>query len=160
MKFEHRVEIDAPQTTVRDFLDDVPRSARCLPGLEEIHQTGEDTYDGRVAVRLGPMGFHIGGTARLERDTDKWKLIGEGRDRRVGAGVVASVEARLNDLPSSRTEVLISADVQFSGRLGELGQPLIKRKADSMVKEFAGNLQKAIASEGRPPPPLREGGES
>lgn len=146
MKFEHRVEIAAPQTTVRGFLDDIPRAARCVPGLEEIHQTEDGTYDGRVRVKLGPVGFHLSGKARVDRDSDRWKVIGEGRDRRVGAGVVAHLEASLKDLPSSGTEVRILADVQFSGRLAELGQPLIKRKADAMVKEFAANLQKALSA--------------
>ena len=148
MKFEHRVEIAAPQSTVREFLDDVPRSARCLPGLEEIQAAGDGWYDGRVALKLGPMGFHIAGKARLEHDSERWTLKGEGRDRRVGAGVIATVEAHLNDLSSAGTEVLISADVQFSGRLAELGQPLIKRKADAMVKEYAANLQKALIDRG------------
>jgi carbon monoxide dehydrogenase subunit G len=146
MKFEHRVEISAPQGKVRGFLDDVPRSARCLPGLEEITQAEDGSYDGRIGIKLGPLGFHIAGKAWLERDSEMWKLTGEGRDRRVGAGVVAKIEARLNDLPPASTEVLISADVQFSGRLAELGQPLIKRKADAMVKEFATNLQREIAN--------------
>ena len=34
-----------------------------------------------------------------------------------------------------------TADLQFSGRLGELGQPLIRRKADAMLEEFTENLQ-------------------
>ena len=42
------------------------------------------------------------------------------------------------------------ADVQFSGRLAELGQPLIKKKADAFVAEFTQNLQKAIAKEETP----------
>ncbi len=146
MKFEHRVQIAAPQATVRAFLDDIPRAARCVPGLEEIEQAEDGSYDGRVVVKLGPLGFRIGGKATVEHDSDRWKVKGEGRDRRVGAGVVANLEAELNDLPSSGTEVVILADVQFSGRLAELGQPLIKRKADAMVKEFAANLQKALSS--------------
>ena len=34
---------------------------------------------------------------------------------------------------------------QFSGRLSELGQPLIRRKADAMLQDFAKNLQGALA---------------
>jgi len=45
------------------------------------------------------------------------------------------------------TEVSVTADVQFSGALAGLGQPLIKKKADAMVHEFAENLRKAIGAE-------------
>jgi len=151
VKFEHRVEIAAPQATVRAFLDDVPRSARCLPGLEELQPLEDGWYEGRVGMKLGPVGFHFTGKARLERASERWQLHGEGRDRRVGAGVVARIEASLDDLPAAQaaslpgTSVQISADMQFSGRLAELGQPLIKRKADALVKEFALNLQRALA---------------
>ncbi|HEY7294648.1 MAG TPA: SRPBCC domain-containing protein [Dehalococcoidia bacterium] len=152
MKFEHRVEIPAPRQTVRAFLDDVPRSARCLPGLEELQPLEDGWYEGRVGMKVGPVGFHFTGKARLERESAHWRLNGEGRDRRVGAGVVAHVEASLSDLPaaaangSAGTAVLIAAEMQFSGRLAELGQPLIKRKADSLVKEFAQNLQQALTA--------------
>lgn len=151
MRFEHRVEIPAPQAEVRAFLDDVPRSARCLPGLEELQPLADGWYEGRVGMKLGPVGFHFSGRARLERESERWRLAGEGRDRRVGAGVVAHVEASLSDLPAdgsglAGTAVLIAAELQFSGRLAELGQPLIKRKADALVKEFAGNLQRALTA--------------
>lgn len=96
MKFAHRVEISAPPEVVRAFLDDVPRSARCLPGLEELTPLDGDWFEGRVAMRLGPLGFHLSGKARLDRAGERWKLTGEGRDRRAGAGVVASVEAYLD----------------------------------------------------------------
>ena len=127
MRFEHRVEIPAPQTEVRAFLDDVPRSARCLPGLEELQPLADGWYEGRVGMKLGPVGFHFSGRARLERESERWRLHGEGRDRRVGAGVVAHVEASLSDLAAGTaggavgTAVLIAAEMQFSGRLAELG---------------------------------------
>lgn len=150
MKFEHRVEIPAPQAEVRAFLDDVPRSARCLPGMEELQPLEDGWYEGRVGMKVGPVGFHFSGRARLERESERWRLAGEGRDRRVGAGVVAHVEASLSDLPAdganaaAGTAMLIAAEMQFSGRLAELGQPLIKRKADALVREFAVNVQRAL----------------
>jgi hypothetical protein len=146
MKFEHTVLVAAPRQKVREFLDDFEQAAKCVPGLEEVHEVGPDLYEGRVRLRVGPLGFSIAGRARLERgaETEGWKLQGEGRDRRIGAGVIANVEANLKELGPSSTEVLMQADMQFSGRLAELGQPLIKRKSDSMVREFAENLKKAL----------------
>ena len=147
MKFDHRIVVDAPKETVRAFLDDVPRAARCLPGLEEIKPLGDDTYEGKVRVKIGPLGLSIAGRARREPGAgpDSWRLQGEGRDGRAGSGVKAALEAQLASLAPSQTEVKVSADVQFSGRLAELGQPLIKRKADAMLQDFAENLKRALA---------------
>jgi carbon monoxide dehydrogenase subunit G len=148
MKFEHRITVDAPKETVRAFLDDVPRAAKCLPGVEDVRAVEEDVYEGTVRVKIGPLGLNIAGRARRERsdDDDGWRLQGEGRDGRIGSGVKAALEARLQELTPQSTEVQVSADVQFSGRLAEMGQPLIKRKAAAMVQEFAQNLRRALAS--------------
>ena len=41
-----------------------------------------------------------------------------------------------------------TADVHFLGRLGTLGQPLIKRKADEMIQAFSENLRQAVREAG------------
>ena len=148
MKFEHQIDIDAPAADVRAFLDDFERAAKCLPGVEEVRALGGDEYEGRVRVKVGPLGFNLGGKARLEKKEglDGWIAHGEGRDSKVGAGVKASLEARIAERGPKATQVLVSADVQFSGRLAGLGQPLIKHKADSMVREFAENVRREISA--------------
>ena len=45
------------------------------------------------------------------------------------------------------TELEIMADTTFMGRLGELGQPIIRRKARNTLEEFSKNLNKLMASE-------------
>jgi carbon monoxide dehydrogenase subunit G len=148
MKFEHTIRIDAPKAKVDAFLEDFQRSALCLPGVEEVKDLGNGEWEGRIRVRVGPLGFNIGGLARPERGADgSWIVHGEGKDRRVAAGVKAAMIANLIELSPNSTEVKVNADVTFSGTLAGLGQPLIKKKADAMVQEFASNLQKAIAKE-------------
>ncbi|HWO71921.1 MAG TPA: SRPBCC domain-containing protein [Dehalococcoidia bacterium] len=146
MKFEHKVIVDAPRAKVRAFLDDFSRAAYCVPGIQDVKDLGDDNFEGTIRVRIGPLGLNVGGTAHVERGAEEgsWRVEGEGRDRRVGASMTANVEAKLNELDANRTEVEVIADVTFAGRLAELGQPLIKRKADSFVAEFAENLRKAI----------------
>lgn len=146
MKFEQTIVVDAPVAEVEALLADVPRVARCVPGVEDVTSTEPDVYDGRIRVKVGPLGFTLGGRARLERTADgTWRLQGDGRDGRIGAGVSAALEAQLAALTSEQTEVRVVADVQFSGRLAELGQPLIRRKADAMVQQFAENLRREFA---------------
>jgi uncharacterized protein len=146
VKFEHSIVIEAERDRVHAFLHDVPVVAKCLPGLEQIAHVGEDVYEGRVRIKIGPLGLNISGRAKVQRPQagEDWRVDGEGRDGRAGAGVKASLSARLDPLTSTRTGVDIAAELQFSGRLAELGQPLIRRKANAMVEEFGQNLRRAL----------------
>jgi carbon monoxide dehydrogenase subunit G len=52
----------------------------------------------------------------------------------------------LTERSAAETELQVSSDVSFLGKLGELGQPIIRRKADSVIKEFASNLSREAES--------------
>ena len=41
---------------------------------------------------------------------------------------------------AEETELSLSSDLTFMGKLGEMGQPLIRKKAESTMEEFARNL--------------------
>jgi carbon monoxide dehydrogenase subunit G len=43
----------------------------------------------------------------------------------------------------SETDLKILTDAQVGGRIGEFGQPIIKKKADQIMQEFARNVSKA-----------------
>lgn len=147
MKFEHKVVIEAPREKVDELLSDTERAAFCVPGVQEVSSAEDGWYEGRVRIKVGPLAMNFAGRARAEMIRDgAWRMHGEGRDRRVSSGVTAAVEAQLTEVGPSVTEVTISAEVNFSGRLAEMGQPLIRRKADSMVQEFARNLEKALST--------------
>lgn len=146
MKFEHKIRVEAPRERVQAFLNDFEKAALCLPGVTEVKEIGGGFYEGKLRVKVGPLGFNLAGKAKPESHADgAWTVQGEGRDPRVSAGLKATLEARSVELGADATEVQVYADVQFSGALAGLGQPLIKKKADSMVQEFAENLRRAVA---------------
>jgi len=146
MRFEHSVVVEASVEEVRAFLDDVQHAADCLPGVEDVKHIEGDTYEGRMKIRIGPLALNIVSRANIAKsDLDHWQVTGEGRDTRVGAGVKATLDAAWTAVTPTTTEVAMTADVTFSGRLGELGQPLIKRKADQLISDFAENLKQAFA---------------
>ncbi|GIT70135.1 MAG: hypothetical protein Ct9H300mP27_12390 [Chloroflexota bacterium] len=43
-----------------------------------------------------------------------------------------------------KTEVVLNTDTTFIGKLGELGQPIIRRKANNTMQEFPDNLSKKV----------------
>ena len=145
MRFEHTVTVEASAADVEAFLADVPAVARCVPGVEDVAEIAPGVYEGRLRLRVGPLSLAIAGRGELERDADgAWRLRAAGRDARIGAGADATLEARLAERADAVTDVAIVADVQFSGRLAELGQALIRRKADAMVRDFAANFARAF----------------
>ena len=143
MKMDKTFLVPARRAAVWDVLMDLSRVGRAFPGVEELETLDDDSYRGAMRVRVGPVSLRIAGTIRiLERDRERWtaSLSLEGGDRRVGGGVRGAMRLVLNEVSDNETEVAMSSDVTFVGKLGELGQTVIRRKADSVVQEFASNL--------------------
>ncbi len=165
MKLEHRVRVSAPPERVWAYLMDIPKAARCVPGVESVEALGDERYRGRLRVQLGPIRLSFEGEIAIEARDDAAHtatLRADGSDRAAGGGVRALVAMVLSGTasppgqarvapgesrvpPGGSTDVALSTDLQFAGRIGELGQPLIKRKADQMLDAFATNLQRELA---------------
>ena len=74
-------------------------------------------------------------------------MTAQALDQRVGGGAKAIIEAVISEPTPGIAGLDIQADVQFIGRLGEMGQPIIRRKADSMINQFAQNLERLATKE-------------
>lgn len=148
MRFEHEIEPGASREALWNLLRDFKSVVQCLPGVESVEEVDATTYQGSMRVRVGPMGLTLSGTVELDHDESRglWKMAVQARDRRVGGGARATIETAITGDERGTVGLRVSSDVQLMGRLGELGQPLIRRKADSMFKEFAENL-KALVSD-------------
>ena len=117
--------------------------------VEQVTPQDNQSYQGTMRVRVGPVSLNMAGTITvLEQDRDRWhaSLRLEGADRRIGGAVRGTMDMDLMELSPEETELAITSDVSFMGKLGELGQPVIRRKADSVIQEFAQNLRQEAAS--------------
>ena len=47
---------------------------------------------------------------------------------------------QLHELGPAETELVVETDARLLGRLGEFGQPLIRKKADAMLADFTRNV--------------------
>ena len=149
MRIEQRLLVPSTRGDLWNLLLDLDRVGRCFPGVERVTPLDEDSYRGEMRVRVGPVSLNISGTiVVLERDKTRWhaSLRLEGADRRVGGAVRGTMDMDLIEVSPEETELLIRSDVSFLGKLGELGQPVIRKKADSVIREFAQNLKLEAAS--------------
>ena len=128
---------------------DVPKAASCIPGIKDVILDGEGRYQASLQARVGPMGINLSGTITvLSQDaaSGEAEFLVEANDRRVGGGVKTNMTMKLNTNTPDESELEITADTTFMGRLGELGQPSIRRKARNTLEDFIKNLNKLLAS--------------
>ncbi len=147
MKLASKVVVPRSKAAVDTALGDIPRVARLIPGVEEVRETPDGSFEGTLKVRVGPIGLSLEGTVDVEQDAaaGRWAMRARAQDRRMGGGVSATIDVHVSALTPDTTELDITGDVQLMGRLGELGQPLIKRKASDLIEGFAANLREHLA---------------
>jgi uncharacterized protein len=149
MRFEHRVTIAADRERVWDFLMQVPKVGQCVPGVTDVKPLSGDEYEGTMKVRIGPVALQLQGKLSIvERDESAGRatMSAQAADRRAGGSVKARMQMQLEPRSPSETELIVTTDANVLGKLGEFGQPVIRRKADQTMEEFASNVQKAITS--------------
>lgn len=150
MKFEHAATIAAPKDKVWAFLMDVPRVGQCVPGVEAIESLGGDHYRGSMRISVGPIRLTFTGDAEVvtkDEAAGKAEMQAHGVDQRQGGAVRAAMTMTLAEQPGSgpATELRVVTDAQIMGKLGEFGQPIIRKKADQMMKQFVENVSRELS---------------
>ena len=151
MQFENRATVPASRQALWDFLMDVPSVGGCVPGVENIQELNSDLYQAIMKMRVGPIALKFDGKMSVvERDQDHWKAVmrAEGTDRGVGGAVKANIVMTLHEQGPDSTELIVNTDASVLGKLGEFGQPVMRKKADSIMQEFARNISQRVAARG------------
>lgn len=149
MKFNQSAQIPVAREPLWEFLMDVPRVAKSLPGVESVKKIDDTTYEGALSVRVGPIKLNLQGKIIVEeQDKQNWRaaLRAEAKDRMAAGAVSGKTSMLLKELGPDQTEFLVESDVNILGKIGEFGQPIIRKKADAMLKEFIENIKKQLTT--------------
>ena len=148
MKFSQTAQIPVAREPLWNFLMDVPKVAKSLPGVESVSKIDATTYHGELTVRVGPIKLNLQGKIILEeQNKEAWRaaLRAEAKDRMAAGAVNGKTTMNLKEISANLTELVVETDVNILGKIGEFGQPIIRKKADSMLKEFVDNIKKQLS---------------
>lgn len=114
----------------------------CIPGIEEAQEASAGKYKVKIMTKLGPISLRFGGNAELAVNEEQQTMEAtvSMTDSRSGNVYGKFAMTLLTQDEEIETLLQIDADVVIAGKLGELAQPLVKRKADQIVREFSTNL--------------------
>ena len=148
MKIEIVSIVPANREDTWSVIMDIPKAASCIPGINEVTSHGEGHYSATLKAKIGPMGLTLAGTITVVSQDDQCgeaEILVEANDRRVGGGVKTNMIMKITPKTAHESELVIKADTTFMGRLGELGQPIIRRKARNTLEDFTKNLSELLA---------------
>jgi uncharacterized protein len=128
------------------FFDDIPQVAACLPGTELTSDLGDDTYEGQVAVRMGPVKLQFAGKAHItERDDAAKRIVVDASGAEVRGRGQASMIVTAQLTPSGRgTTVTVAQDLQLSGAAAQYGRGMISDVTAVLMRDFSANLLRRI----------------
>jgi carbon monoxide dehydrogenase subunit G len=154
MRIENTVEVDAPLERVWALVNDIPRVAPCMPGAALTGVVDDQTYEGTVAVKLGPLRMSYKGKVVVEavdEASHSARLAASGRDTKGAGTAKASVETRLEPAGDTRTRLLVTSDVQLTGKVASFGRGgAINDVATRLFGQFADCLRTTLESEPGP----------
>ena len=154
MKIENTVEVEAPLDRVWALVNDIPRVAPCMPGAALTGVLDDTTYEGTVAVKLGPLRMSYKGKVTIDEVDEanhSARLTASGKDTK-GAGTArASVETHLEPASDTHTRLRVTSDVQLTGKVASFGRGgAINDVATRLFGQFADCLRATLEAEAAP----------
>ena len=144
MLIKNEFEVAAPVEKVWQFFENIPQVAACLPGAELTEDLGDDTYKGKVAIRMGPIRLQFAGTADVtERDEAAKRVVVHvsGADQKGRSQASMVVTATLDRTGRGTTKVGVVQDLQLSGAAAQYGRGMVTDVTTVLMRAFAENMQ-------------------
>ena len=145
MKFQGNLLIARPVEKVWEFLWDIEKLSSCIPGCEYVKTiTAREKYELKVKDSVGPITVQLDLLAAVKKlePLKRIEIAMEGKDFKAG-GVRQTMAMALTP-KGIDTEITFDTDVNVFGRLGTLGYPFVKKKAETVIQEFGANVKRAI----------------
>ena len=146
MNVSGEITVDAPRDKVFNALKDAPFFASCVEGVRDLKEIDATHYDAVIEAKVAYMKFSFKVNVELTRISPPDEI--EAKIGGTPLGVVGRLTAtsltRLSET-DGRTVVAYSIDTSITGKLGSIGQPVLRAKAKEMEKKFTERLQAAFA---------------
>jgi len=153
LRFEETFELHAPVDRTWRYLSDPRQIVNCLPGAELTEVESNETFLGRVRVKVGPITTAYDGRVTITGRDDAEhvvSMVGVGREQSGSGSAKMTMTSRLIPLADNATKVQVVADVDIVGRASQFGRGMIESVNRQLFKQFAeclrGTLEAPVAN--------------
>jgi carbon monoxide dehydrogenase subunit G len=142
MKFTGDIAIGAPREAVFAKVRDARFFASCLEGVSDLNEIDRDHYTAVLETRIAYLTFRFNVAVEVLRDDPPSEI--EARIEGTPSGIVGRLAARsLTRLAEENGGTRVSYEIEavLTGKLGSLGQPVLRAKAKEMERRFAERIR-------------------
>jgi carbon monoxide dehydrogenase subunit G len=150
MRLDGTIDIAAPAEAVWALLIDPRDLAACVPGVSDVRQVDERTFEGSVRASVGPIDgdFHFRSVIASMAFPDDLVVDVEGTDSVTKSRVVAHIEAGLTSSTDEETTLAYRATVTTKGRLAIIGDMVLRATAGMMIGQVTKCLRSRLEAPG------------
>ena len=138
--------VNAPRDEVFKTLRDASSFVRFVDGVHDLKELDPTHYEAVFETRVAYMKFRFNVTVEVTRIDQPSRI--EARIEGTPLGLVGRLTATsVTTLAEAgdETKVVYSVESTLAGKLGSIGQPVLRAKAKDMEKQFANRLRAAFA---------------
>jgi carbon monoxide dehydrogenase subunit G len=151
MEFDNSFEVPLPPAEAWKVLLDIERIAPCMPGAELTEVLGNNSYKGKIAVRLGPVALTFAGLVEfkeIDEAAHTARVAAQGTDAKGRGGANAASTFRLEPAGNG-CKVLVHTNLALSGAVAQYGRGvgIIQATAAQLMNQFAKCLKDKLAQE-------------
>ncbi len=149
MILDGKIDLDVPAEKAWDFLIDINKFSTCLPGIDEVKQIDDKTFDGVISATVGPISgkFTFRSTILESQPPAQMVVRTEGTDSVTRSRVEADMTVDLHRISESKSQMDYQANVKITGRLAILGDMVLRATATLILQEFTRRLHKGLGEQ-------------
>lgn len=149
MNISGEITVAAPREAVFKALSDAPFFASCIEGVSDLKAIDATHYTAILETRVAYLRFKFKADVEITELSPPEKIEAkvEGRPLGIVGRLVATATTQLAE-SGEKTVIQYSIDATLTGKLGSMGQPVLKSKAKEMEKHFTARLFAAFAGVG------------
>ncbi len=147
MKFSGELTVKAPRQRVYEAVRDARFFASCVEGVQDLQEIAPDTYSAVFATKVAYMSFKFKVRVEVVSAVEPREIIAkvEGTPLGIVGRLTATLATELSEV-GEETRIKYDVDAALTGKLGSLGQPVLRAKAKDMERQFAARLAAAFAT--------------
>lgn len=145
MNFNGEIKVKAARDAVFGKLNDARFFASCIDGVSDLQETDDTHFTAVLETKVAYIRFKFNISVEIAESVMPHRIVAksEGTPMGVVGRLTSTSTAELTEA-DGETTIVYMIDVALTGKLGSLGQPVLRSKAKELERQFATNLKAAF----------------